>query len=149
MTTHYRAIVFFLNTEKKTTVSSFSSQTQIRQDTQKNNQKNKPRDEREFTFKLPLCPLTFGSCFCFPLLHFYFKCFLLTSFFSNERKKKHKEKKTIKKKKYAKKGGNLLSSSHFALSLLAPTFAFPLMHFCFKRFLLASSSFQTEGKKKT
>jgi len=42
---------------------------------------------------------------------------------SQAKKKKCKEKKTIEKKKYAQRGGSLLSSSHSALSLLAPAFA--------------------------
>jgi hypothetical protein len=59
-------------------------------------------------------------------------------FFSSRRKKKHKEKKTIEKKKNAKKGGSLPSSSHSAFSLLVPAFAFLLLHFRFKSFLLTS-----------
>jgi len=52
------------------------------------------------------------------------------------------------KKKPQKKGGSLPSSSHSALSLLAPTSAFLLLHFGFKCFLLAFSFYQTEEKKR-
>jgi Na+/H+ antiporter NhaD/arsenite permease-like protein len=71
-------------------------------------------------------------------------------FFSNIRKKKKtKNKKTIEKKKNAKKGGNFhLLNSCYALSFFALTFTFSLLPFCFKRFLLASSSSQAKEKKK-
>jgi len=62
---------------------------------------------------------------------------------------KHREDKTHKKtrKKNQEKGGSLPSSSCSTLSLLASTFAFPLLHFRFECFLL-TSSFQVERKKK-
>jgi hypothetical protein len=67
-------------------------------------------------------------------------------FFSSRRK----EKKNHKKEKNVEKGWNFLSSSHFALSLLAPVFALPILPFCFKHFFLASSFSQAkESKKKT
>jgi hypothetical protein len=83
-----------------------------------------------------------------PLLHFYFKRFFLASSFFQAKDKKNKEKKTHKEKKNVEKGGSFASSSHYALSLLAPASAFSLLPFCFKRFLLASSYFQTKEKKK-
>jgi hypothetical protein len=70
-------------------------------------------------------------------------------FFSSiKKKKKTQEKKTIEKKKNVKKGRSLPSNSHSALSLLALASAFPLLHFRFKHFLLASSSSQAKEKKK-
>jgi len=64
---------------------------------------------------------------------------------------KHRKDQTHNKttKKNQEKGGSLPLSSCSALSLLAPTFALSLLHFCFKCFLLASSSFQVEEKKNT
>ncbi len=44
--------------------------------------------------------------------------------------------------------GAYLQATHYALSLLALIFAFPLLHFCFEFFFLASSFFQIEEKKK-
>jgi hypothetical protein len=82
--------------------------------------------------------LAFTSAFS--LLHFCFKCFFLASSYFQAEEKKHKEKKKCRK------GGNLPSSSHFSLSLLAPTSALPLLHIRFKCFLLTSSS-QVEAKK--
>jgi flagellar biosynthesis protein FlhB len=74
----------------------------------------------------------------------------LASFSSQGEEKKinTKKKKTIKKKKNAKKGGSLPSSSRSALSVFALVFALLLLPFHFKHFFLASSSFQTEGKKR-
>ncbi len=60
---------------------------------------------------------------------------------------KHKKiKKNTKKKKIVEKGRNFPLSSRSTLSLLAPVYAFLLFPFCFKHFLLASSSFQVEKK---
>ncbi len=63
---------------------------------------------------------------------------------------KHREDKTHKNttKKIQEKGKSLPSSSRFALSLLTPASTFLLLHFRFKCFLLASSSFQTHKKTK-
>jgi hypothetical protein len=104
-------------------------------------------NKKKFAEKGRSLPSSSHSAFSFlapasglPLLHFHFKCFLLASFFSQvEEKKNTKKKKTIEKKKNAEKGGSLPSSSHSAFSLLAPTFAFLLLHFHFKHFLLTSS----------
>jgi len=62
---------------------------------------------------------------------------------------KHRKDKTHNKttKENQEKGRSLPLNSCSTLSLLAPTFAFSLLHFCFKCFLLASSSFQVEEKK--
>ncbi len=65
-------------------------------------------------------------------------------FFSNTKETKHTRKQ---QKKDQKKGGSLPSSSHSALSLLALASAFLFLHFCFKCFFLASSSFQVKKKK--
>jgi hypothetical protein len=62
---------------------------------------------------------------------------------------KRKTKKTIEKKRNVEKRGSFPSSSHSTLSFLAFIFALSLLPFYFKRFLLASSSFQaTENEKK-
>jgi hypothetical protein len=69
------------------------------------------REQKELTFKLLLCLLTFGSCFCL----FVSSAFSLASFSSQakEKKEKHKERKTIDKKQNAEKGGSLPFFSHF------------------------------------
>ncbi len=79
-------------------------------------------------FWLPLCPLTFGSRFCpltFPLL--FQKLYPNIFFFSSRKKERKTKKKNIEKEKNAKKGRSLLSSSRFALSLLAPAFGLLLV----------------------
>jgi hypothetical protein len=58
-------------------------------------------------------------------------------FFSNIKNTKHAKKQ---QQKNQEKGGSLPSSSHFALSLWAPTFALLLLPFCFKCFLLTATS---------
>jgi hypothetical protein len=55
--------------------------------------------------------------------------------FSSRRKEKEKEKETKGRKKNAKKGGSLPSSSHSALSLVAPTCGLLFLPFRFKHFL--------------
>jgi len=101
------------------------------------------REGRELTFKLLFCLLTFGSRFYYLVFALSFQALSLGIFFSSKRKKNRKEQKN------AEKGGSLPSSSRFAFSFLAPVFAFLLLPFPFKRFLLAFSSSQTEGKKNT
>jgi hypothetical protein len=66
--------------------SSSSSQTQRRQNTQENNKK-KPREGRELTFKLLLCPLTFGSHFCPPTIAHLFQTLSFGIFLFSSRKK--------------------------------------------------------------
>jgi hypothetical protein len=63
---------------------------------------------------------------------------------------KHKKDKTYKKttKKNQEKGRSFFLNSRFALPFLVPTSTFPLLPFCFKRFLLASSYSQAKEKKK-
>jgi hypothetical protein len=76
-------------------------------------------------------------------LPFCFKHFFLAYSFSQVEEKK---KKTIENKKNLKKGGNFLSSSCSTLSLLVLASALPLLPFCFKRSLLASSYSQAKKK---
>jgi hypothetical protein len=83
-------------------LSSFSSsQTQRRQNTKENNKK-KPREGKELTFKLPFYLFTFGFRF-YPFVSNTFSWHL---FLLEQKKKKIKKKKTIEKKINAKKGGN-------------------------------------------
>jgi len=89
---------------------------------------------------------TLPSHFWLPLLHFRFKCFFLASFSSQIKKIKIK---TIEQKINVEKGKSLPSRSCSTFSLLTPASTLPLLHFCFKRFLLASSSSQAEEKKNT
>jgi hypothetical protein len=84
-----------------------------------------------------------------PLLHFHFKCFLFASSSSQAKEKENtKEKKNHREEKLRRERKELTSSSHFALSLLATASNLPLLHFCFKCFLLASSSSKAEEEKK-
>jgi hypothetical protein len=64
---------------------------------------------------------------------------------------KHRKDKTHNKttKENQEKGRSLPSSSRSAFLLLAPASTFLLLHFRFKRFLLASSFSQTKEKKNT
>ncbi len=66
----------------------------------------------------------FDSCFCFLVLHFHFKCFILTSSFYQVEggEKKHKEKKICKKREGAYLQA-LVLPFHFWLSFLPS-------HFC-------------------
>jgi hypothetical protein len=102
--------------------------------THKKRTKKKTKRREGASLQIPALPFHFWLL----LLPFYFKCFLF----------KHKKKKPIRKKRNAEKGRNSPSSSHSALSLLAPTSALPLLHFCFKHFLLASFSSQAKQKNK-
>jgi hypothetical protein len=109
---------------------------------------------KELSFKLPFCPFTFGFHFypfasALPLLPSHF-CPFVSNIFSlaSSSFQAKKKKKTIEKKRNVEKGGNFPSSSHSAFSLLALASTLPLLPFCFKRFFLASSSFQVEEKEK-
>jgi hypothetical protein len=62
--------------------------------THKKTTKKKPRKGRELTFKLPFCPLIFGSDICPPTFALSFQVFSLGIFFFS-----NKEKKTQRKKK--------------------------------------------------
>jgi len=118
---------------------SSSSQTYRRQNTQENNKKKNQKKGGSLPFNFRSTFSLLATTFAFSLLHFPFQVFSLgIFFFSNRRKKKHKEKKTIEKKKYAKKGRSLPLSSCSTSSFFAPAFAFSLLHFHFKCFLLTS-----------
>jgi hypothetical protein len=54
----------------------------------KKQQKKKPKEGRKLTFKLPFCPLTFGSHFCLPVFALPFQVFSLGIFFLSSKKKK-------------------------------------------------------------
>jgi len=102
--------------------------------------KHKKTEGKEFTFKLPLYLLTFGSRFCPSISNaFSWHLFLL---------KQKKRKNNYRGKKNAKKGRSFPSSSYSTLSLLAPSSALPLLPFYFKCFFLVSSSFQAIFFKK-
>jgi len=77
---------------------------------QKPRKKKKCREGRELSFKLPFCPLTFGSCLCLPTSTLLFQTLSLgIFFFSTRRKEKQtKKKKTIEKKKMHRKEGAFL-----------------------------------------
>jgi len=84
----------------------FSNRRRKKHKEKKNHRKEKKcKEGRELNFKLLICPLIFGSCFCFPafaflLLPFRFKHFLIASSSqTKEKKEKHEEKKIMKKKK--------------------------------------------------
>jgi len=90
------AIIFFLNKEKKVTVLSFFSFLKHKEDkTHKKTTKKKPKEGREFTFKLPFCLFTFGSRFCLPIFALPFHVLSPSIFFLSSNKKK----KTQRKKK--------------------------------------------------
>jgi hypothetical protein len=139
---------FFCSDTKKKATTTCSSQTHRRQKTQKKTKKETKTKQGTYLqalilpshFWLSLLP----SRFCTSISSVFLWHLLL---FKQKILKKHKEQKPIEKKKYVEKGGSLLSSSHFAFSLLAPASTLPLLHFCFKCFLLTSSS-QAEKKKK-
>jgi hypothetical protein len=124
---HIAIVFFFSNIEKKKHI-------------RKQQQKTKRREGAY------LQALTLPSHFWLLFLPFRFKHFLLASSSSQTKEKKNtqKEKKTIEKKKKCRDKRELYLQapdlpSHFWLLLLP---------FCFKRFLLTSSSSQTKQKKK-
>jgi hypothetical protein len=100
MATSYHCLFDCNNTIEEndsTLPSSFSFQTQSRQNTQENNNKKKPRERRELTFKLSLYPLTFGSA----------STLLFQTLSSFQTKKKNKEKKNHREEKKCKEGREL------------------------------------------
>jgi hypothetical protein len=70
------------------------------------------RKREKFTFKLPLYPFTFGSCFYPPAFALPFQTlFPSIFFFSNKRKeKKEKEKENHRGKKNVEKEGTYLQA---------------------------------------
>jgi hypothetical protein len=131
-------IVFFFVAppQKKTTIHCHHFLL-LKHKEDKTHKKITKRKRREGSY---LQAPTLPSHFWLSLLPFCFKCFLLASSCPQAKKKKKKPKE---KKINAKKGGSFPSNSRSALSLLDPTFAFPLLPFYFKCFFLASSSSQT------
>ncbi len=115
---HFRFMCFLL------TSSSFQVVRKKKHKEKKNHREEKTcKEGKELTFKLLLCPLTFDSRFCFLVLHFHFKCFILTSYFYQVEVKK---KKTTKKKKCKKREGTyfqaLVLPFHFWLLFLPSQF---------------------------
>ncbi len=102
------------------------------------------RRERAFLQSSAL-PFHLGSYFYPSTFALLFQTLSPSIFFFSSRRK---EKRNHREEKNAEKGKSFRSSSCSTLSLLVPTFAFPLLPFYFKRFLLASSCFQVEGKEK-
>jgi len=141
---HYCRLLLLCNTTTKedenTLPSSFYSQTQRRQNTQFFFKKNEKKGGNLFSSSHSALSLLAPT---FPLL---FPTLSPSTFFFSSRKK---EKKTIEKKKNVEKGRSFPLSSYSALSLCAFVFALLLLPFCFKHFLLASSSFQVKEGKKT
>ncbi len=117
----------------------FSSKRKKKKRKENHKNKIKCREGKELSFKLPLCPVTFGSRFCLPISALLFQTCSLNIFFFWS---KWKEKKPIEMKRNAEKGRSFPSSSHFALSLLVLAFALPLCLltfnscFCFPTFAL-------------
>ncbi len=74
---------------------------------------------------------------------------LTSSSFQALKRKKTQRKKNHREEKNAEKGRSFPSSSRSTFSLLALAFAFLLLPFCFKHFLLAFFSSQAEENKKT
>jgi hypothetical protein len=111
--------------------------------------KKKPKEERELTFKLSFCLLTFGSHFCLPVFVLPFHVLSLGIFFlSSSRKKKHKKKKNHREEKTCKEGKELTFKLLFCLLTFDSRFCFLVLHFHFKCFILTSSFYQVEGEKK-
>jgi hypothetical protein len=101
----------------------------------------KKNQEKVITFKLLLCPFTFGSRF-YPSISNAFCWHLFL--FKQKKRKKNQETKIIEKNKKRREGKELTFQAfglpfHFRLSLL------PL---CFKHFLLAFFSSQAKVKKR-
>jgi Na+/H+ antiporter NhaD/arsenite permease-like protein len=128
-------------------LTSSSFQLQEEKKEKKNHKEEKKcRKGKELSFNLLLCFLIFGSCFYLHTFGLLFQTLFLGIFFFLRKKKKKKKKKH--RKKNVEKEKNLLSSSRFALSILTPASStLPLLPFCFKCFLMASSSFQTKKNK--
>ncbi len=102
------------------------------------------KEGKELTFKLLLCPLTFDSRFCFLVLHFHFKCFVLTSSFYQVEEKK----KTTEKKKNAKKGRELTFKLLFCPFTFGSRFCLLTFALLFQAFSLSIFFFSSKKKKK-
>jgi len=82
----------------------------------KEKKRKKCIERRELTFKLALCPLTFGSRFCPLVSTFLFQTLSPLHLFLLKQKKKMKntkKKKPIQNKNNVEEGGNLTFFSHF------------------------------------
>jgi len=81
--------------------SSFQAKEKKTQRKKNHREEKICREGKELTFKLPLYPLTFGSCFCPLAFALPFQTFFLGIFFFSSRRKdkKHKEKKNRRKEK--------------------------------------------------
>ncbi len=121
----------------------------LKQNKRIKNKEKKCREGRELSFKLLLCPLTFGFHFLPFASALLFQTFSPNIFFfSSKRKEKKKQKKYQREEKNAKKGGNLPSSSRFAFSLLALASSLLFLPFRFKHFLLGIFFFSSRRKER-
>jgi hypothetical protein len=120
----------------------FSSQAKEKKRKEKMNHREEKecRERRELSFKLPLYPFSFGSCFCFPSFAFLFQTLSLGIFFfsSKRKEKKTKKKKFIKKKKNVDNRGSFPSSSCYAFSFLVLTSTLLFQTFFPKIFFFSS-----------
>jgi hypothetical protein len=101
------------------------------------------KEGKELTFKLLLCPLTFDSRVCFLVLHFHFKCFIMTSFFYQVEGKK----KTTEKKKYAKKRRELTFKLLFCPFTYGSRFCLLTFALLFQELSLSIFFFSSKKKK--
>jgi hypothetical protein len=140
---HIAIVFFFFATppQKETTITFFFFSNTKRTKHIRKQQKNPKRREGAYLQGLVLL-----FHFWLPFTTFGFQTFSPSIlFFSSKRKEnKNKENKTIEKKRNVEKGGNFLSSSHSALSLLAPTFALLFQMFFPGIFFFSS---KRKGKK--
>ncbi len=129
----------------------FSSRRNEKKIKEKKNhrEEKKCREGKELSFKLLLCHVTFGSCFCPPGSTLLFQTlFPNIFFFSNRRKEKKPKEKNHRKKKMERKEGAYLQAFalpfHFWLLLLTSCF-YP---FISSNFSLIYSCSQAKEKKR-
>ncbi len=167
MTTHCRAIVFFLDTKNKVTTlfsSSFVETQRRRQQqlillkhrkdkTHEKPTKKKSREGRELLFKLLFCPLIFGSHFCplgFALLFQVLSPDIF--FFLSKIKKTQRKKKPLRRK--ICKGGRELTFKlpfyplTFGSCFCLPTFTFMFQVFSFSIFFFSSKTQRKKNHRK-
>jgi len=134
------AIVFFFSNIEKT------------KHTEK--QQKKPKERKELTFKLSLCPLTFGSCVCPPIFAFLFQVLSLGIFlFSSRRGKKNIKKKNQKEENICREGKELtfkllLYPFTFGSCFCLPTFALLFQVFSHGIFFFSSRRKKKHTKKR-
>jgi hypothetical protein len=132
--TDFFRIFFFSNRRKKK-----------RKKRKKNIEKKKNAKKGGIFLQAPTLP----SHFWLLLLPFCFKCFSWHFLLLKQKKiTKNIWNKTIKKIKMHRKEGAFLQAPTMAFHFWLPLLFSPLLPFCFKGFLLASSSSQTEEKKR-